>query len=457
MRGDKHDYDTWEAMGNPGWNYNDVLQYFKKSEDMRNPHLANSPYHGVGGYLTVGESFRSELSDSFLEAGRELGYAETDLNGEHGIGIMAPQATLRDGRRCSTAKAFLRSARTRSNLHLSLDSYVNRIIVDAETKTAIGVEYERDGDVHQVYASKEVILAAGTISSPQILMLSGIGPKEELNKHQISVIADLPVGENLQEHVGLAGLHFTADISATLSDIELSSIFDYTANGNGTLTSIITEAIAMIQTKYAKENVPDIQLTFIPDSPGWVLSDEYVRSSVVQRIPIWSIYPYLLRPKSKGSIKLRNSDPREHPVIYPNYFHSKHDMNVLIEGVKLAKRFGTTDTMLKLNSVYQQGAYTECNQFNATTDEHYECMIRQNTLNGNHNAGTCKMGPKKDKTSVVDHRLRVHRVHRLRVIDASIMPFLIGGNTMAPVIMIGEKGADMIAEHWRQAMNDVYF
>lgn len=209
VRGNRMDYDNWLNHGNPGWGFDDVLYYFKKSEDNRNPYLARTPYHSVGGYLTVSEApYKTPLADAFVRAGKEMGYEIRDINGQRQTGFMIPQGTIRRGARCSTAKAFLRPARLRKNLHVSINAQVTRVAVEPEAKVAYGVELIKGDTKYFVRASKEVILSAGSIGSAQLLMLSGIGPKDHLTEMGIPVLANLDVGKNLQDHIGLGGLAF---------------------------------------------------------------------------------------------------------------------------------------------------------------------------------------------------------------------------------------------------------
>lgn len=221
VRGNKKDYDHWETLGNVGWNAEEALYYFKKSEDNRNPHLARTPYHSIGGYLTIQEApWHTPLAATFIQAGIEMGYANRDCNGEFQSGFMIPQGTIRRGARCSSAKAFLRPARLRKNLHIAMNAHVTHVIINPNTKTAQGVEFLRNGQRHTVRSTKEVILSAGSVNSPQILMVSGIGPKEHLQELKIPVIQDLRVGENLQDHIGLGGLTFT--INQPVSILQVS-------------------------------------------------------------------------------------------------------------------------------------------------------------------------------------------------------------------------------------------
>lgn len=209
VRGNQMDYNNWAIEGNPGWGYHDVLQYFKKSEDNQNPSLTQSPYHSIGGYLTVSEApYKTPLANAFIAAGREMDYNICDINGEHQLGFMIPQGTIRRGTRCSTAKAFLTPARLRKNLHVSINTHVTRLIIDPYTKITTGVKMMKNNKLYTVKAKKEVLLSAGSINSAQLLMLSGIGPINHLSKMGIPIIADLDVGQNLQDHIGFGGLTF---------------------------------------------------------------------------------------------------------------------------------------------------------------------------------------------------------------------------------------------------------
>lgn len=249
VRGNKRDYDYWEEQGNPGWGYNDVLYYFKKSEDNRNPFLGRNPYHGTGGYLTVQEApWRTPLSVAFVKAGMEMGYENRDINGESQTGFMLTQATIRRGSRCSTSKAFLRPVRLRKNLDITMHSQATRILFD-KRRRAHGVEFLRDGHLHRVYARKEVILSAGAINSPQLLMLSGIGPRDQMYAHNISQLVDLPVGYNLQDHVGLGGLTFVINEPITFTRQRFTSVsvgMEYIVNERGPMTTPGVEGIFLV-------------------------------------------------------------------------------------------------------------------------------------------------------------------------------------------------------------------
>ncbi|KAH0950021.1 hypothetical protein HN011_000819 [Eciton burchellii] len=472
VRGNKHDYDHWESIGNIGWGYEQALYYFKKSEDNRNPYLQRSPYHATGGYLTVQESpWKTPLVVAFVQAGVEIGYENRDINGEQQTGFMISQGTIRRESRCSTAKAFLRPIRLRRNIHIAMNSYVTKIVIDPLTRRATGVEFVRNGRKQIVKARKEVILSAGAINSPQILMLSGIGPKEHLQHIGIPVIKNLSVGDNLQDHIGMGGLTFLIDKPVAIVQDRFPAApmtMHYVIDGKGPLTTLGgVEGYAFINTIYANHSIdyPDIQLHMAPasiNSDGGAqvrkilgLTDEVY--DIVYR-PIsnrdaWTIIPLLLRPKSRGTVRLRNSNPFYKPVINANYFSDPMDIVTLVEGAKLAVQISEAKVFQQFGSRLHRIKLPGCKHLKFGSDAYWECHIRHISMTIYHPVGTAKMGPPSDPTAVVDPRLKVYGIVGLRVIDASIMPTICSGNTNVPVIMIGEKGADLIKEDWLGTAN----
>lgn len=465
VRGNKNDFDHWEKLGNPGWSYQNVLPYFLKSEDVRNPYLAKTPYHETGGYLTVQESpWRTPLSIAFLQAGMEMGYENRDINGEKQTGFMLTQSTIRRGSRCSTAKAFLRPVRLRKNLHILLNTQVTKILMNKQ-KRAIGIEFLRNGYLSTVFVRKEVISSAGALNSPQLLMLSGIGPADHLREHNIPVVSDLPVGNNMQDHVGLGGLTFVVDDPLTVTRNRFQTVpvsMEYILNERGPMTFSGVEGVAFLNTKYqsSKDDWPDVQFHFAPSSINSDGGDQIrkilnLRDGFFNTLykPLlnsetWTILPLLLRPKSTGWVRLNSNSPLEQPKLIPNYFAHQEDIDVLVEGIKLAVNVSNTRAFQRFGSRLHNIPLPGCRHLTFESDEYWACCIKQFTFTIYHPAGTCKMGPSWDKTAVVDPRLRVYGVAGLRVVDASIMPTIVNGNPNAGVIMIGEKAADLIKEDW---------
>lgn len=467
VRGNRHDYDHWASLGNPGWDYDNVLRYFKKSEDNRNPYLANNKYHGRGGLLTVQESpWHSPLVAAFVEAGTQLGYDNRDINGAKQAGFMIAQGTIRRGSRCSTAKAFLRPIRMRKNFHLSMNSHVTRVIIEPGTMRAQAVEFVKHGKVYRIAARREVIISAGAINTPQLMMLSGLGPRKHLEKHGIRVLQDLPVGENMQDHVGMGGLTFLVDKPVAIVQDRFNPTavtFQYVLRERGPMTTLGgVEGLAFVHTPYSNRSLdwPDIQFHMAPasinsDNGARVKKVLGLKESVYQEVyhPIankdsWTIMPLLLRPRSRGSVKLRSANPFHYPLINANYFDDPLDAKTLVEGAKIALRIAEAQVFKQFGSRLWRKPLPNCKQHKFLSDAYLECHVRTISMTIYHPCGTAKMGPAWDPEAVVDPRLRVYGVRGLRVIDASIMPTISSGNTNAPVIMIAEKGADLIKEDW---------
>ncbi|CAH0595388.1 unnamed protein product [Chrysodeixis includens] len=480
IRGNKRDYDNWESIGNLGWGYDNVLRYFKKSEDMRIPEHLEDFYHATGGPLTVEHfAYEQPITQKVLEAGEQMGYPIRDVNGEYQTGFTRSQATLRDGLRCSTAKAFLRPASKRDNLHISVHSMVEKILIDGQNK-AYGVKFTKHGKEKIVKASREVILSAGAIQSPQLLMLSGIGDAEHLTELGIYPIVNLiGVGKNLQDHVAMGGHSFLfdnpyengTDYCFNLNTVvSLGSLIDFTVHKKGPLYSMMeAEAMAFVNTKFQDptEDYPDVQLFIAPTADNMdgglfgkrangLNDDTYAELyEDILYDSSFSVVPLLLRPKSRGYLKLRDTNPYSPPLIYPNYYAHPQDVKVMIEGARIAQQLLEQPALRELNARPNPRRNPGCADHELMSDEHLECQARHHTLTIYHPVGTCAMGPAGDPAAVVDPRLRVYGIGNLRVVDGSIMPTIVSGNTNAPIIMIAEKAADMIKEDWYANPSDV--
>ena len=428
IRGHRDDYDRWHELGNVGWAFSDVLPYFKKAEHQER---GASEYHGTDGPLNVSD-LRSinPLSRAFVEAGQDLGFTiNADFNGAEQEGFGFYQVTQKGGKRCSTAAAYLKPILRRTNLTVRTHAQATRLVI--EDKTTIGVEYRHDGRLEKQLATREIILSGGTINSPQLLMLSGIGPGALLHEAGISTIVDLPgVGENLQDHL-FVSVAYACTQPVTLANAEAKkNIANYLLFKKGPLTSNVAEAGAFIRTD-ASLAAPDLQFHF---GPVYYLNHGFTRPEGHG----FTIGPTLIRPQSRGYLTLRSSDPFAPPSIQPRYLESEADMQVLVNGVRMACELAQT----KPFSAYRGPAV--CDGLQLCGNNEIANYVRNTVETIYHPVGTCKMGT--DAMSVVDARLRVHEIKNLRVVDASVMPEIIGGNPNAAVIMIAEKAADLIKE-----------
>ncbi|CAG9770881.1 unnamed protein product [Ceutorhynchus assimilis] len=459
MRGARKDYDDWETFGNNGWGYNEVLPYFLKSEDNKQIDKMDRGYHSEGGLLQVSQfPYHPPLSRAIIKAAEELGQPIRDVNGIYHTGFQIAQTTNRNGSRLSSARAFIRPFKHRRNLDILMNSTVTKVLVDPKSKKAYGVEVITPNGPQVIYSTKEVIVSAGAVQSPQVLLLSGVGPQNELEKLNIPVTHNLPgVGKNLQNHVAFF-LNFNINDTNT-TPLNWATAMEYLLFRDGLMSGTgISEVTGFINTKYNDPNLdqPDVQFFF-----GGFLANCAKTGMVGERLDNGNrqvqIIPAVLHPKSRGEIRLKNNDPLSHPLIYANYFSHPDDVRVMIEGIRFALRLAETKALRRYGFQLDKTPVAGCETFTFGSDQYWECAMRRQTGPENHQAGSCKMGPKDDVMAVVDPQLRVHGVDRLRVIDASIMPKVTTGNTNAPAIMIGEKGADMIKARWLTSEGGYFF
>ncbi|XP_072756188.1 glucose dehydrogenase [FAD, quinone]-like [Anoplolepis gracilipes] len=466
-RGGAEDYDRWAEMGNEGWAYKDVLKYFKKLETIDMPELqSDTTYHGTKGPLHISYPlFHTPLAEAFLKAGKELKYPILDYNGKNMIGFSYIQSTIANGTRMSSNKAYLHPIYNRKNLHVTRESMVRRVLIDPRTNRTIGVEFTKYGRIISVLANKEVILCAGAVGSPQLLMLSGIGPAKQLTKLGINVMRNAPVGENLMDHVAFGGLTWmvNASVGIKFADI-INPVHPYVADFLLRRTGPITipggcEALAFINTKDSKKRsgLSDMELLFIgggfkgdillPIVMGFNSQMNQIWNKYLNKDG-WSILPMLLKPKSRGRIRLLANNINVKPEIVPNYFDNAEDVKTMIAGIKAAIKVSQTKAMQTFGSQFCNDTLPGCEKYEYDSYAYWECAIRTVSCTIYHFSGTCKMGPRNDPTAVVDPKLKVIDIQGLRVADASIMPEIIAGHTNIPVYMIAEKVADMIKEEW---------
>lgn len=446
IRGHSSDFDHWAYLGCEGWAYEEVLPYFKKSEKFQPEAITTGltqeeleKYHGSEGPLNiVSPSHKNKLSKAFIEAGVQAGYPENlDFNGVSQAGVGSYYAYHKDGQRWSNSRGYLWSAMSRTNLTVITSARVARVCIDS--RSASGVEYFHEGQLCKVVAKKEVILSGGAFNSPHLLMLSGIGPWRDLIKHNIQFVHELPgVGQNLQDHLDAFLVMRTRNrLPISLHPLSwlrcISELVKYLIFKSGELSSNLAESGGFVKSS-EEEPIEDLQLHFVP-LPAirhglnlWPLLKSYA----------YSIMVYDLRPLSKGRVKLASSNPLDLPVVDPNYGEHQRDIDRLVKGIRIVRNIVSQPALRGMNrEEISPGQHLQ-------TDEELQKWVRETAETAYHPVGTCKMGV--DDMAVVDHRLRVHGIAKLRVVDCSIMPTLVGGNTNAAATMIGEKAATMILE-----------
>ena len=431
-RGHRSDYDAWAAEGNAGWAYDEVLPFFRRAE--HNERGADE-FHGAGGPLNVMDlrSPNRHAAD-FVQAGVQAGFAENrDFSGADFEGVGLYQVTHRNGERFSAAKAYVTPNLGRRNLTVLTDAQVARVRMDG--RRTVGVDVRIDGKIVQLDSRREVLLCAGAFQSPQILMLSGIGPGAELQAKGIPVVHDLPgVGRHLHDHIDVVQVVdapsmkelFGISVSGALR--ALPAIFEWRNKRSGMLTTNFAEAGGFVRST-PQETLPDLQFHFVIAK----LVD-HGRKTVLGNG--YSCHVCVLRPRSRGSLKLASADPFAAPLIDPAFLSDRDDVDCLVRGFKLMRR------VLQQPALARHGGRESARSAAAVGDADIEQFVRDHADTVYHPVGSCRMGS--GPMDVVDARLRVHGIEGLRVVDASIMPRIVSGNTNAPVIMIGEKAAEMI-------------
>jgi choline dehydrogenase len=439
IRGNRHDFQTWrDEHGCAGWGYEDLMPYFRRAEDNSR---GASAYHGAGGPLAVSDPrYKSPACEAFIQAAQEQGAkANDDFNGPRQDGVGWYQTTIRSGQRCSAAAAYLHPAMTRENLTVHTDALVTKVII--EGGKAVGVNYLHHGEPKTEHANAEVILSGGAVNSPQLLMLSGIGPAEHLIEMGIDVVAESRgVGQNLSDHPVLPVVWSTPSIRGLWEKAGNASLLRWQLTHRGPLTSNIAESGGFAHSEPGLP-APDLQLHVLPvPYANQGLDDPAERAMTV--------LVGLIDVASRGRVRLRSADPRHRPAIDPGYLSDERDSRALAAGLKMAREFVTAKPMASIcSSELAPGAHVR-------SDADLLQYVRNSVVTLYHPVGTCSMGGESRWNSVVDPELKVRGVSGLRVVDASVMPFVPRGNTNAPTIAIAERAADLIAGRAPLAASD---
>ncbi|XP_058821952.1 glucose dehydrogenase [FAD, quinone]-like [Topomyia yanbarensis] len=466
IRGNRKNYDDWAKLGNHGWSWREVLKYFKKSENNKVPEIVNGnggKYHGVGGYMTIDHfSATTPYHDILKRATKEAGFNQLlEFNAEDHIGYSLFQYNIEGATRDSSAKAFLNPIQNRPNLHIIKNAFVVSLLY-GPGNVVQGVDMIIGDRANlRAMARKEVILSAGTVNTPQLLMLSGIGKREDLEPLKIPLRAELSVGENLQDHVFVPIFYSLGKLISDIEQIEskmLIDLFEFTLlNRSQPVTyDRVISIVGFANTKSKTAIFPDIQFLnmFLAkedidaiqffEGIGYETNILDSLTESVEQQDVVAVLVTGIQPRSRGKIRIKSTNPYRHPSIETGYFSDHDDLDVLRRGIRIQQKLFETETFKDYQTEPVVLSIADCDQLQYDSDDYWDCYIRHMSTTLYHPVGTAKMGPKTDPDAVVDEQLRVYGVSGLRVVDASIMPTITSGNTNAPTVMIAEKACDMI-------------
>lgn len=467
MRGNRNDFDRWEQMGNYGWGFDEVLPLFLKLENatLLRHHPIETDYRGLSGELSVSHAnYFSQVSDLSIAAAEERGLPFLDYNGRSQIGVDYLQATSRNGRRFSAANAYLDPIKHRGNLHVMTNSLVSRVIIDPATKIALGVEYIYEGVSRQLFAHKEVIVSGGPINSPQLLWLSGIGPRRDLTKFDIPVLSDLPVGMKYLDHTALGRISASTNWlneSIDLTRITDDDVEEFVKRGRGKLTVAATDEVVTLQNNGFSDLPPthaNMEMLFYTgkhhaSTAGFTALRDDVYNATFKPVDesaagVVGLTVIDLYPVTRGRLRMRGNTINHLPIIEFPFFRNARDLEALVWGAKEAAALLSTDALKKIGARLNRLPLPDCVKLVFGSDAYWRCYIRHMATNILHAAATNKMGPKDDPEAVVDPELRVYGIAKLRVADSSIAPTTVACHTQAVSYVVGEKLAVLLKKDW---------